>query len=159
MLRGQWKAGATLFAAHQQINGRPHGKSRNRPALRLSRIQAHDEGTQRLGERQRPTSTDYLPICSRMCLRSGGGNLSRRPTRERPVHPAPLQSLASGPCSGAVRERAPTDTATALGALHRPGLRLPRAAPLARSFVAVGASWHTPQRARLERTPSLDERT
>ena len=78
---------------------------------------------------------------------------------ERPGYPAPLQSLASGPCSGTVRERAPTDTATALGALHRPGLRLPRAAPLARSFVAVGASWHTPQRARLERAPSLDERT
>jgi hypothetical protein len=119
MLRGQWKAGATLFAAHQQINGRPHGKSRNRPALRLSRIQAHDEGTQRLGERQRPTSTDYLPICSRMCLRSGGGNLSRRPTRERPVHPAPLQSLASGPGCGC---RVPRPSRARSSLSERPGI-------------------------------------
>ena len=29
------------------------------------------------------------------------------------------------------------------------------AAPLARSFVALGACWHTPQRARLEPAPCL----
>jgi hypothetical protein len=51
-------------------------------------------------------------------------------------------------CPGTVRECAPAGTATALGALHKPELRLhsgPLPLPL-RAFVTVGARCHTPNR-------------
>jgi hypothetical protein len=49
--------------------------------------------------------------------------------RERPGYPAPLQSRASGPSPGTHCERAPTGTASSLGAIHRTEQPLPCSSP------------------------------